>query len=59
MHGHGIPDQLEDKMGEKLGWETSQEGGHCIPDQVGDNMGNKLGEKTGDKLGDKPRRSIW
>ena len=49
-HGHGIPDQLEakmgDKTGDKLGWETSQEGGHRIPDQVGNNMGDKLREKT-------------
>ena len=43
------PDQLENRMGQKtgdkLGWETSQEGEHSIPDQMGD----KLGDKTRDK----------
>ena len=43
------PDQLENRMGQetgdKLGWETSQEGEHSTPDQMGD----KLGDKTRDK----------
>ena len=44
-HGHGIPD----KMGDKMGWGKSQEGGHSIPDQV-----DKLRDKAGDKRKTKP-----
>ena len=66
-------------MGDKLGWETSQEGGHSIPDQVRDKLGDKLREnrrqagrhaqeaghgildqledKVGDQTGDKRKTS--
>ena len=45
---HSIPDQLEDKMGDKT---REGGGGRSIPDQLEDKMGYKIG----DKLGDKPR----
>ena len=52
------PDQLENRMGpktgDKLGWETSQEGEHSIPDQMGD----KLGPETKKRQAQGGRHSI-
>ena len=49
------PDQLENRMGQKtgdkLGWETSQEGEHSIPDQMGDKLGDKTRDKKKKKTG--------
>ena len=47
------------KTGDKLGWETSQEGEHSIPDQMGDKLGDKAKDKKKTSPGHPRLEPCW
>ncbi len=51
--GHGTPDQMGDKTGDKRKQTRKREGqrgGHSIPDQMGGKQGDKAGDNRKDTL---------